>query len=274
MDDDKVRSTATELRRQHPRAPVRLDVEFRIIEEAGFRIPGDGQALNLSGGGLLLLSARDLAPGSRLVLKLSPTRDELPFHVQGEVVRTREVRDEDDQPAWEVAIRFVDPGGRSQAEIDRLVRQNLSRLYHLPPESFPPEVSNLVPDEPAPVLPPLEGDGPERRRTARVDGDFMMVFQTADDFVDEFSANLSVNGMFIRTDAEVEPSSDLEITVKLPGVPDPVNLQGTVVYRTTADPGTGKEAGLGVELTGSRPDQLEVLRRYIASETGEPVDDE
>jgi uncharacterized protein (TIGR02266 family) len=78
----------------------------------------------------------------------------------------------------------------------------------------------------------------------------------------EFCANVSRNGLFIRTAEPLEPGRRLLVELKLPGGSD-VEAVGRVAWvEKSLAPGT--ERGIGVELVGGAPEQLASLQAFVA----------
>lgn len=70
-------------------------------------------------------------------------------------------------------------------------------------------------------------------------------FRTASSFLIAYSLNFSRGGMFLETDADLEPNSEIKVDLIVPGT-GPVSLTGRVSWRRTVADGEGP-VGVGVE---------------------------
>ncbi|NMB76524.1 MAG: hypothetical protein GYA21_15505 [Myxococcales bacterium] len=109
-------NSATPERRQHRRSPVHVQVRVEHTEVAF-----SAQTVNLSAGGVFLLTEKRLPPGTRLRLRLEiPLLTKYPIRAEGEVVRR------EDDPCG-LAVRFT-----QMADEDRRLLADLAeRADHL-----------------------------------------------------------------------------------------------------------------------------------------------
>lgn len=123
--------------------------------------------------------------------------------------------------------------------------------------------------------PPPPPTAPSERRETRYDSTLKVTYQTATDFVVDYTRNISTGGIFV--DSQRAPAIGSRILFKLypPGQETPIDLPGEVAW---SRPG----GGFGVRFaSGSRParDRLHKLVRSVAigapaSSYGAPVFEE
>lgn len=106
--------------------------------------------------------------------------------------------------------------------------------------------------------------GIDKRVNERFDVQFKVRFGTALDFVSEYADNLSVGGLFVRGGHRLEPLSDVEIELELPGYRG-FKLRGRVAH--IVDPAlaarTGRRPGAGVQIVSGPPGFEGELREYL-----------
>lgn len=105
-------------------------------------------------------------------------------------------------------------------------------------------------------------DGDQRRHD-RAAVTLVVEYEGADDFVNDYTENLSSGGIFINTARELEIGTDVKLVLSFPGLIHPINITGVVRW-TRAE---GAENGVGVEFTdyeGASRDELEELIARVA----------
>jgi type IV pilus assembly protein PilZ len=91
-------------------------------------------------------------------------------------------------------------------------------------------------------------------------------FRTASSFLVAYSVNLSRGGLFLETDRELEPGTDLTIQLVVPSVGS-VALQGRVSWRRQAGDSAGPP-GVGVEFQGVGNDLGTLIDRLVGHYEG------
>lgn len=104
----------------------------------------------------------------------------------------------------------------------------------------------------------------ERRRAHRVAKDLRVVihFDDDEDVGRSRVADVSLNGIFIRTSSKVEVGTTVFLDLDIG--PETIALDGRVVRVSEADD-DGSEAGIGVEYTGIGPEARRRLTNLVAS---------
>lgn len=70
----------------------------------------------------------------------------------------------------------------------------------------------------------------ERRVEPRIDAAFHVRFRHRDEFVKQYTENISAGGLFIATDRSVERDTVLDITMFIPDLAQEITIKGRVVY--------------------------------------------
>ena len=89
-------------------------------------------------------------------------------------------------------------------------------------------------------------------------------YEKARDFVVEYANNLSVGGLFVRGAHDLEPLSEINVNVNLPGFRD-FQITCQVAHVVTAEMAvdTDNTPGAGLAITKSPPDFKEALASYL-----------
>ena len=124
----------------------------------------------------------------------------------------------------------------------------------------------------------------DKRRHQRFAVRFQVKFKTALDFVVEYAENLSAGGLFVRGAHRLEPLSEVEVEIGLPGYGS-FTVRGKVAHIVTPELAAmgNRRPGAGLEITeapaGFRAAIEEYLRRLgrrrdvaVLVEEGSPLD--
>ena len=104
-----------------------------------------------------------------------------------------------------------------------------------------------------------------RRELLRIETKLEVEYKNFDQFFQEYTKNISLGGIFIKTDKMLPAQSVLEIDLKLPGRSELIQLVGEVVH--TIDPETAKERGwepgLGISFVDFEELGKTALEQYV-----------
>jgi uncharacterized protein (TIGR02266 family) len=125
------------------------------------------------------------------------------------------------------------------------------------PASPPPAPVAVVSSASQPVPSSAPGDvslagdvgGKNRRTFPRYRARFAVRFQTVQDFVLEYAANISAGGVFVVTDFPPDMDSVITVVLELPDGGAPVTCKAQVVHRVSKEQAAerGVQAGAGVQ---------------------------
>jgi len=108
-----------------------------------------------------------------------------------------------------------------------------------------------------------ENSGGDQRRHDRAAVTLVVEYEGADDFVNDYTENLSSGGIFINTAREIEVGTEVKLVLSFPGLLHQISLAGIVRW-TRAEP---EDNGVGVEFAnyeGKARDELEELIARVA----------
>ena len=105
----------------------------------------------------------------------------------------------------------------------------------------------------------------ERRGEPRIDAAFHVRFRHRDEFVKQYTENISAGGLFIATDQTVERDTILDITMFIPDLAQEIAIKGRVVY-ILDDAGAARfecAKGIGVQILEMSPADRSVFDGYV-----------
>jgi uncharacterized protein (TIGR02266 family) len=92
----------------------------------------------------------------------------------------------------------------------------------------------------------MSGDFGEKRKSVRVPVDFQASFSKDDrDYYGQV-LNLSLDGLFIKTQQLFEPQDRLNFSFKLSGSPQVLHLRGKVIWSASVDGQEDRHYGIGI----------------------------
>lgn len=111
-----------------------------------------------------------------------------------------------------------------------------------------------------------EGGGADKRRFARTALSLLVQyrFNTFEDFLAEYSVNLSAGGMFIRTDQPKEEGAIIYLQFSLKDGSRLVEGMGRVV-RVNPPGAPGRVAGMGIEFLNFDAESMALIDEIVAS---------
>ena len=84
--------------------------------------------------------------------------------------------------------------------------------------------------------------GQDKRRDERSPIVLLVEYEGADDFVGDYTENLSTGGTFVSTSRALEPDTEVRLVLSFPGLLEPIALEAVVKWsRGEDDPGVGVE---------------------------------
>jgi hypothetical protein len=106
--------------------------------------------------------------------------------------------------------------------------------------------------------------GSNDRRHPRYAVHFTVRFSIAREFVAEYAENLSVGGLFVRGAHRLDPLSEIEIALELPGLGQ-YTVTGRVAHVIDEELAkkSGRAPGAGMEITSSPPGFDDALLSYL-----------
>ncbi len=110
-----------------------------------------------------------------------------------------------------------------------------------------------------------------RRGEPRVPKALSLVFKDRQAVVQAYSANMSTSGLFIKTESPLKPGSIFPLQLQLPGVKDPLQIKGEVIWARRRDASRpDRPAGMGVKFREISKRDHQLLKDCLTS--GKNVD--
>ncbi|MDH3745650.1 MAG: PilZ domain-containing protein, partial [Acidobacteriota bacterium] len=232
-------------RRIHPRLNLPLESHYSLD---GSDLEQVATMLDLSAGGAGLQLPRELPIGTQLdfrfVLPPDGGRSGMPILARAEVARTEKLETEDEDLGFLTGLRFVELGADSFQRIQQFVFAHLTK------------------GQPQPEEMPLE------RRRVEIKSPISIRFDRFDDFENEVSGDLSLSGMFIRSDHPKPPGTIFTFEYQLDDFPL-VSGRAEVVWTRIRSQGPGMVPGMGVRFLDLDDSSRNVIRRLVESKLQE-----
>ena len=103
----------------------------------------------------------------------------------------------------------------------------------------------------------------ERRAQDRRPIRLRVEYECLEDFLTDYSANLSIGGMFIETQRPLSLGTCFHLRFFLPGFDDPVDTDAEVRWVINEDAEGPIPSGMGVRFEGLSPRHLEQIRQHL-----------
>jgi len=226
-------------RRQHARARVEIEVEYFLLD----KFISD-YTRNISQGGLFIRSERLLERGTELSFKLNVPRLDEPLEVKGRVawVRTAEQAEREAKEPG-MGVQFVYDSDEDRQLVERTVR-------------------DLIEDR-APAA-SVEDEADTRRTHPRLPVELRVEYSDLDVFITEYTQNISKGGVFIRSDHQLDPGTELLFKLHVPKLMEPLDLRGRVAWVRGGDQATeAKRPGMGIRFIYDSDEERERLERTV-----------
>ena len=106
----------------------------------------------------------------------------------------------------------------------------------------------------------------DRRAHPRIPLRLSVKYSSAKDFLVDYSKNISVGGIFIRTSEPAEFGTKVLIEFNLPEIPKKIKGLGEVVRVVRSGESYKEPAGMGIRFLKFDPGSEEHIRRFIAAQ--------
>lgn len=107
-------------------------------------------------------------------------------------------------------------------------------------------------------------DAPNERTAPRCPVSLKVAYQNFNEFIVEYTRNVSQGGMFIGTKRQHHVSDIVSLALTVPGMDHPLEITGEVV-RVSADGLSEEGAGIGIKFVDMNAESRQVLVDYIRS---------
>jgi type IV pilus assembly protein PilZ len=102
----------------------------------------------------------------------------------------------------------------------------------------------------------------DKRNTERLPIRMLVEYESSEDFLIDYTANMSIGGMFIQTSNPLEVGTRFRLRFRIPGRDEPVDTVGEVCWVLTQEEAGCMQPGMGVrfeELAGIDRDAVESM---------------
>lgn len=112
-----------------------------------------------------------------------------------------------------------------------------------------------------------ETDFIEKRKHRRVDARIKVAFRSVEELTHEYTRNISVGGIFLKTDRLVDPNAEIELDIQFPDAMGEFHVRGKVArLMTLSNPDAPGKPFYGVGVRFIEPSQamLDAIERVVA----------
>jgi type IV pilus assembly protein PilZ len=216
-------------RRHHARSHVEIAVEYALVDEFVSEY-----TRNISKGGIFIRSDRQLPLGTQIAFRLDVPGLPEPLTIMGRVAWARgpeESASEGEEPG--MGIEFLFDSEEQRAGVVRAVDELVGA-----PDSARSEQHD------------------SRRAHRRVPIELKVEYKDLDQFLIEYTRNISRGGVFIRSDAQLARGTKLVFHLHVPGLSAPLAIKGRVAWVRPAGYLTdGENPGMGIEFIYDTEDE-------------------
>jgi molecular chaperone DnaK len=148
-------------------------------------------------------------------------------------------------------------------------------LFPQPPRRAAEPPAPAEDDAEPPRRPMSEQDTPRDSRRVPIARRIQVKFDRFSGFIDEYLANVSPGGIFIRTLTPEAPGQELDFEFRLGDGFELIRGHGEVVWNRVADEGPSRPAGMGIRFTELSPGSKDLIYRIVdeyAARGGIPFD--
>lgn len=108
--------------------------------------------------------------------------------------------------------------------------------------------------------------GIEKRKYARIEAKIKVNFPTLQDLKMEYTRNISVGGIFLKTNRQLDPNAEIDLVLHLPNSGQEVHLRGRVVrLMSMTDPKNPDQQlyGVGIRFIKIDPDARLTIEKEL-----------
>ena len=103
----------------------------------------------------------------------------------------------------------------------------------------------------------------EQRKSKRVPLNIRVDYACSDNYLFEYSSNLSAHGIFIKTDAPLDPGTKLTLHFSINEGKDEIKTKGEVIWINRPSNGRENQGGMGVKFTNLSVESESKLRNLV-----------
>lgn len=103
----------------------------------------------------------------------------------------------------------------------------------------------------------------EKRAMRRLPIRVLVEYEALSEFLEDYTANLSIGGMFIATETPLELGTRFRLRFAVPGRGKPIETVGEVRWCVPPEQAGAMNAGMGVQFDPLKPAELRALKRLM-----------
>jgi len=104
----------------------------------------------------------------------------------------------------------------------------------------------------------------EKRVSTRVPIRVLVEYEAVEDFLADYTSNVSLGGMFIQTREPLDIGTRFRLRFRLPDRAKPVETYGTVRWVIPQGSGPGVVPGMGIQFDALTAGDLRAVQAYLA----------
>ena len=108
----------------------------------------------------------------------------------------------------------------------------------------------------------------EHRTTRRLPIRVQVEYESLENFLLDYTANISIGGMFIRTEKPLASGTRFRLRFRIPGRSKPIETYGEVCWAMGEEEGGG-DPGMGISFDALQPADLKIVEAMFDSWEGE-----
>lgn len=112
--------------------------------------------------------------------------------------------------------------------------------------------------------------GIEKRKYPRIEAKIKVVFPTLQDLKMEYTRNISVGGIFLKTNRQLDPNAEIDLVLHLPNTNEELHLTGRVVrVMSMSNPKNPDQQlyGVGIRFLKIDPDVRMTIEKLLETLT-------
>ncbi len=107
--------------------------------------------------------------------------------------------------------------------------------------------------------------GADKRTTERLPIRMLVEYESSEDFLIDFTANMSIGGMFIQTTNPLPEKTRFRLRFRIPGREKPVDTVGKVCWVLPPEEAGCMQPGMGVRFDDLDPEDLACVEEMLAA---------
>ena len=108
----------------------------------------------------------------------------------------------------------------------------------------------------------------DQRSSSRVPIRILVEYEEVDDFLADYTSNLSLGGMYVQTDEPLVVGTRFRLRFRVPGRRKPVATYGEVRWSIPANNPSGLTPGMGIQFDALAPMDKKAVEEWMQGDEG------